>query len=265
MISFIIVSYNSSKTIFSTINSILDSVLEPCEIIVIDNNSPDKCYLNKLDGLNSIVLIKSDKNLGFAKANNIGILKSSGDVICCINPDVYINKLALQNLIDNVDSGVVVSSRLYGEDGQINKSVSLIPFLSNYLSKIVMRQGKYWVHGALLIFSRNDIFKIGLWSEEYFMYSEDVDICYKIHLNKMKLKVIDEQVIHIGGTSTSTVWSDLERSIIVERSSYQFYKKYGKLVDYYLINLFVIAKMLLIRHSSVKNKIKSVFKVVTNG
>ncbi|PSW11197.1 hypothetical protein C9J01_17225 [Photobacterium rosenbergii] len=261
MISYIIVSYNSSKTIFSTIESIIESTTKPFEIIVVDNCSPDTEYVSDLENLSNIKLVKSKENLGFSKANNLGVLNSSGDTLFFINPDVFVNSKAVDSILKTVKDGVVVSSVLFDEQGNQNKSIYLIPFLSNYISYALKNKGKHWVHGALLVFTRGDFIKVGQWNEDYFMYSEDVDLCNRIHMNGLELNILNEEVIHVGGTSTSSVWSDLQRSKIVEKSSYIFYSKYNRKFDYYLINVAVILKMLITGNSSFKNKLLSFIKV----
>lgn len=265
MISFIIVSYNSGSTIFNTIDSIIQSTSLPFQVIVVDNNSPDKAYLSELEQRDEIILVKSELNLGFAKANNVGVLRSTGDVLFFVNPDVFLNRNSVSVIINSLKSKTVVTSKLYDEFGSCNNSVYLIPFLSNYFTHILNGKGKLWVHGALLVFNRTDFFEIGLWSEEFFMYSEDVDLCYKVHLKKLNLKILNEKVIHVGGTSTSVVWSDLERAIIVEKSSYLFYKKYNKVFDYYLINFLVVIKLLLTGNGVAKNKFISIIETIKNA
>ncbi len=260
MISFIIVSYNSGQTIFSTIDSILNSGLENFEIIVVDNNSPNKEYLTSLRESKAILLVESKENLGFSKANNLGVSKCVGETLVFVNPDVYFNGDSIANLLAHSRSNVVVSSRLYGESGSVNKSIYMIPFVSNYIKSVFGFKPIYWVHGALLIFTKEDFLKVGLWSEEYFMYSEDADICLKIHLNGLSLNILDENVVHVGGTSTSTTWSSLERAVIIQKSSYVFYSKYKKKFDYYLINFAVIFKMALFRDPNLLIKVKATIK-----
>ncbi|MDW3167948.1 glycosyltransferase family 2 protein [Vibrio sp. Y184] len=265
MISFIIVSYNSSKTIFATIESIFKSVNRQFEVVVVDNCSSDKEYLEELSKVENITLIKSESNLGFSKANNLGVSKCNGDILFFINPDVYINQDSFISLVENLKPQVVTTSKLYDEFGVPNKSIFLIPFLSNYFKQIFNKKGMVWVHGALLVIHRNDFLCIGQWSEEFFMYSEDVDICYKIHLHGLELKILDEKVIHVGATSTATVWNDLERLTIVEKSSLKFYKKYNKVIDYYIINVLVLAKMLFTGNKSVKNKAVAMLRSMRNA
>lgn len=264
MISFIIVSYNSGSTIFKAIDAIKNSTDLPYEILVVDNCSPDKEYLEKLKKNIDIVLIESNENLGFSKANNLAVKQSLGDKLFFVNPDVFLNKLSTLKILDSLQPNVVVSSTLYDESGKCNNSVYLIPFISNYIKNLFFGEGKFWVHGALLVFNRIDFFKVGMWSEDFFMYSEDIDLCNKIHLNKLDLKILNERVIHVGGTSTSSVWDDLERAKIVEKSSFIFYRKFNKKIDFYLINLLVLFKMFLTRNKVFKNKFLAVLEVFKN-
>jgi len=97
-ISVIIVSYNSEKYIKQCLDSVINSSI-PLEIIVIDNASTDKTLqiLNFYE--DKIKLIKSTQNLGFAGGNNLGIKNSSGDILILINPDAYVEKNSIEQLI----------------------------------------------------------------------------------------------------------------------------------------------------------------------
>lgn len=265
MISFIIVSYNSGETIFSSIKSIINSCDEPYEIIVVDNRSPDISYLEKLRALDGILLIENSINLGFSKANNIGFKHSAGNIIFYINPDVIVTKDNLKNILLNVSDSNVVSSSLVDRNGNLQKSKYLIPFISNYFSYIINGNYIEWVHGALLVMTRANVDIINGWSEDYFMYAEDIDICIKINKKNIDLVVLDEKVTHYGGTSTSTVWSNLERAIIIEKSNYILYRKFNKRVDYYLISLLNLLRFALRDRKMFLNKLKSFYIVVKHG
>ena len=91
MISIVIVTYNNEDTIVECLESIYKSNLkEELEIIVIDNHSLDLTVELVKKKFSSIILIVNNVNMGFAKANNIGIKKSKGRYILLLNPDTIV-------------------------------------------------------------------------------------------------------------------------------------------------------------------------------
>jgi len=97
-VSIIVVSYNCEKYISQCIKSLLESDYPDFEIIVIDNASTDntKKELKKFQKIN---LIESKENLFFTGANNIGIKKAKGDIIVLVNPDAYVRKDTISQLV----------------------------------------------------------------------------------------------------------------------------------------------------------------------
>lgn len=92
-ISIIIVNYNSSDFLYNCIKSIQDSITDVnYEIIVVDNNSTDES-LDICQNIiaNNVQIVKLDQNLGFSKANNIGVKYAKGTVLHFLNPDTRID------------------------------------------------------------------------------------------------------------------------------------------------------------------------------
>ena len=100
-LSIIIVNYNTAHFVNQTINSVLNSNLDlEHEIIVIDNNSFDEsCNIIKKN-FKDIYLIKNNKNLGFSKAVNKAVKKSTGEVILLLNPDTIVESFTIKKLYD---------------------------------------------------------------------------------------------------------------------------------------------------------------------
>ena len=89
-ISIVIVNYNSGKHLSSCIESIKKNINHNYEVIIVDNNSNDGSIDNVCEN-NEISKIYNKKNLGFAKANNIGANKSTGEIIHFLNPDCILD------------------------------------------------------------------------------------------------------------------------------------------------------------------------------
>ena len=225
-VSIIIVTWNNENEIVDCINSIYEQTKEySFEIIVVDNKSFDNTVKILKNDYPRVKVISSDVNLGFSKANNLGVNIARGKNILFLNPDIILLEEAVDKTIDCLQSNEsfgIVSCKL------LNKDLSLQPSTFRFLRTdiILIEQfnlqryfkksiGKYygffgnhnrcvdWCIGAFLLMRKEDVLKIRGFSEEYFMYMEDLDICYKVHkqLSKKIFYLNDASCIHLGGAS----------------------------------------------------------------
>ncbi len=226
-ISIIIVNYNSGDFLKQCLKSIQSSVKCNYEVIIVDNASKDNSFYEcrKLFGDNiNFKFISAGGNLGFAKANNLGVENSNGNIIHFLNPDTELSQeitFDYQFIQDNPN--LVGINKLRNPDGTIVKSDHLIPTLENYI-KAIFGKGYRWYIGASVIISRDNFYKIKKWNEQYFMYYEDLDLFYQIAKNKIKCKILPSIIMHIGGGCSSNVWSNKERLNRVTEAEKKFYK-----------------------------------------
>jgi GT2 family glycosyltransferase len=200
------------------------------EIIVVDNASGDDCERTMREEYPEVVVIASEHNLGFAKANNLGFRHSSGEALLCLNPDtiVFDNVLArmVESLRSNASAGAA-GARLLNSDGSLQTScVQAYPTIWNQLfdSGLLRRLFPYWsiwgmkalfqggeqscavdaVSGACVMVKRNVFREVGGFTESYLMYVEDLDLCYKItRAGHNVLYLPDCEVVHYGGRSSA--------------------------------------------------------------
>lgn len=217
-LSIIIVSFNTINLLENCIESIVKKTRGvKYEIIVVDNASSDGSVdiIKKLQKKYPIRLIKNSKNLGFGRANNKGIKKASGRYVLLLNSDTKINDNLLCELLDWMDKhpevGVTTSAlkdkngRLQGTGGYFPNLFRVfawmfflddIPLIDTLIgpfhpyhsyspfykgSKLLKKeQEKDWVTGAFFL-ARNKVFdQVGNFDKDYFMYTEEVDLCYRI-------------------------------------------------------------------------------------
>lgn len=149
-VSTIIVSYNTAQLTAKSVQAVIDeydaSKIDG-EIIVVDNNSSDESVqlLEKLFK-NNIHLIKSQRNLGFSKGNNLGVSKAQGKYIFFLNSDAFIHKSAIKHLLHVfekypdrstaqqahtalIDRAGIVSGMLLNSDGTVQKQGGALPSL----------------------------------------------------------------------------------------------------------------------------------------
>lgn len=244
-LSIIIVNWNSKDYLQRCIASILDSKSEiKFEIVVIDGGSFDgsgemlkQCYPQ-------VKFIQSDKNLGFAKANNIAFKASSGSHILFLNPDTEVVIPAIDILFDQMKKlsrAGAIGCKLLNADGSIQTScIQSFPTILNQLLdseflRALFPKSRLWgmaslfgatnrpaevevLSGACIMMRRSLFEQIGQFSEDYFMYAEDMDLCYKVRQAGYENYYIQTAtVLHFGGGSTQQRPSDF--AVVMMRAS----------------------------------------------
>lgn len=247
--TFIIVTWNSEKQIQRLLDSL--SIFESdSQVIIFDNNSSDSTLNIILEKYKYVRLISSPKNVGFAKANNIASKFVNTKYLTIINPDTYLETPILSKLIkDFGDSTGIMGVKLVSPDGTLQPSIfnfqrpssiiieqfrlgKLLPNfmkakLSPELSNHDYMRDVEWLMGAFLFMKASFFGKINGFSEDYFMYSEDMDICYKSYLKGKKVVFNpNAHVVHEGGMSEKQDISENKSSKLL-RSFMIFAKKYG--------------------------------------
>lgn len=220
MISVIIVSYNSSKTIKDCLTSVLQS-LQAVEVIVVDNASTDNT-VDIVKGFGSKVkLIESKENLGFSKGNNLGVKNSHGEYLIFLNPDTkLISKDTVEKLVktleENPGFGLIGPKLLY-PDGTIRKTARNLPTVGGAIGEYILkREGVYdfyqpggstlieveSVVGACMVIKKRLFERVGGFDEKYFLYFEDLQLCKDIRSAGFKVGYLPEvKVEHIEGVS----------------------------------------------------------------
>jgi GT2 family glycosyltransferase len=252
-LSIIIVNWNSKDYLQKCISSILSFTSDvDFEIVVIDNASFDgvdkmlkQCYPQQ------VRFIQSDKNLGFAKANNMAFRVTTGNYILFLNPDTELIDPAINILFSNIQmlpQAGAIGCKLLNADGTVQTScIQSFPTIINQLFnaeflRALFPKSQLWgmaslfsaqvgsaevdvISGACLMLKRSLFEQVGLFSEVYFMYAEDLDLCYKVNQAGFTNYYIPEaSVTHFGGGSTEKRPSDF--SVVMMRESlWRFMKK----------------------------------------
>ncbi len=233
-LSIVIVNWNSKEYVDECIQSIMDtaSSLSP-EIIVVDGGSFDGCDRLVKSKYPKVKFIQSNENLGFGRSNNLGINEANGDVVALLNPDSKLRPGALQALVkmlEELPNAGAVGPRLLNSDGSLQTScVQAFPTpINQALDSDVLRKlfprSNLWktfnaynelepspveaLSGACIVAYRDLLSKIDGFTNDYFMYAEDMDMCKKIHdSGKLIYHVPKAQIVHYGGGSSSVQFS----------------------------------------------------------
>ncbi|MCL4366985.1 glycosyltransferase family 2 protein [Patescibacteria group bacterium] len=257
-ISVIIVTFNSQVAIKKCIQTLL-SFYPHSPIYIIDNNSTDET-VNIVKKFSQVRLIQSMENLGFSKANNLASESIQTKFVCFLNPDtVLLNKQNLINLAEDLEQNEkfgLVGPKIIHPDGRIQKTVRNLPTLRNaFLEYVLNHQGSYdfyqpkssvlvivpSITGAVMMLKTELFRKVGGFSEKFFLYYEDLDLCQKIANSNLKIGYDPQVVIsHIMGASGKKV--DVNQ-LLIESA-----KKYHGLIEYYLITFIIRLGLLIHRH-----------------
>jgi hypothetical protein len=254
-VSVVIVSYNVRGFLENLLGSLDRSLTGiESEIIVVDNSSDDDTVEFLRREFHDVRLIENRSNVGFGKANNQGVRISSGEYLLIINPDSIVQEDTIKEMIDfmilHPDAGAA-SCKILNANGTLQKSCRRgfpTPWVAftkiSGLSSLFPRSrafGQYnltylnpgevhevdAISGSFMFLRRKVFLEVGGFDEDYFMYGEDIDLCYKIKRAGYKAYYTPQTTaIHFKGEST-------KRSTVNHR--YEFYhamsvfaeKRYG--------------------------------------
>ena len=238
-LSIIIVAYNSTGEIDACLGSLVQHPPSTDhEIVVVDNASTDGTAAAVRSRWREVRVIDAGANVGFARANNLGIQQTFGSLILLLNPDTSVPAGSLDMLVAALDArhdAAVVGPRLIDANGRVELSFGrmLSPlaelrqkFLAAYAESITRKPREvHWVSGACLLVRRADAEAVGLMDERFFMYAEDVDFCASIRARGRRVLFCPTaEVVHLRGRSRATASAATERAY--RRSQLAFYEKH---------------------------------------
>lgn len=202
-VSIIIVTYNSKRVIEACLASIIrETTRYSFEIIVSDNGSSDGT-IELVKNFKDVALILNNKNLGFAKANNIGLKQAGGAYVLFLNPDTEVVSGAIDILIDHLNNEPnikMATGALVYPDGRRQPNIKQNPTLGSQLM-IALKLARIWpraktiqtylardfnyqepslveqIMGACMMVRSEDIKKINGFDEDYFIWFEDIELC----------------------------------------------------------------------------------------
>jgi N-acetylglucosaminyl-diphospho-decaprenol L-rhamnosyltransferase len=206
-LSIVIVSYNTVELLQDCLASLYAQLDSRCEVIVVDNASSDGSADMVRVRYPDSMLIKSNKNLGFGRANNRGISMAKGDLIWLLNPDTHLQKNALDAAVTYMVRNPAVGmagTALINSDGSPQPSIEHSYPGQRYANHMLGRlPGDIaWVMGASIIARRNVLEAVGGFDEQFFLYGEEVDLCLMVRKAGWPLGFVEDSVVmHHGGES----------------------------------------------------------------
>jgi GT2 family glycosyltransferase len=228
-LAIVIVTYKSRQEIDACLESLVGHTAPfPTTITVVDNQSPDGTAAHVREKWPTVTVIDGGGNVGFAKANNIGIRATDSEYVLLINPDTVAPPGAIQTLVRGLAAhpeAAIAGARLLSPTGfpELSWGEPIGPwnelkqkvFSGLYHRKVrsivrkvdkLSRQAREvaWVSGACMAIRRADLEAVGLLDERFFMYTEDVDLCVQMAArNRGVLYIAAAEVLHYRGRSAS--------------------------------------------------------------
>lgn len=225
----VIVTYNSQDCIGRCLDSLVG---EECiaKVVIVDNASvtaPTALESEYATRGFPVSVIMMATNLGFAGGCNVGACAAKTRFVLFLNPDTIVLDHAVDASVQkaqNIDRLGVMGCRLVDARGQHQTSVFRIPtpwndFLTSLgLTRVIhsiepsgagLMEVQGFLTGAFLLMQRDTFFSIGRFREDYFMYAEDVDLCYR--LLRKGLRVLynaDDEVVHLGNQAGAAAFGD---------------------------------------------------------
>lgn len=254
-VSVIIVNYRTGLLLSGCLESIRRNLACDYEVIVADNGSDDGSVAACSEFWNDrrFRCIATGGNVGFAKANNIAASEACGRIFHFLNPDTEIG----EGMDEDYRTALSFPDRVYvnplfNADGSLENDMMPVPLVRDlFFWNVCRRKARIWYKGASVIMSAETFGKVGGWSEDYFLYAEDLDLFFRLERSGTEICSLRSGIFHLGGGSSSSVWSSIERETVVQRSNRLFYRKHSNVLEYVAVKLYFLMHTLLKRPSKV--------------
>jgi GT2 family glycosyltransferase len=251
-LSVVILNWNTCVELRDCLRSIFDQRYDHViEVIVADNASNDRSVMMIREEFPQAQLLVHTHNLGFGRGNNAAVPATRGRYVLFLNSDTVVMDCALDALITfgdaRPDAGIV-GPKLLNEDGSLQYSCRHFPNLgtgffrntplgrlfptNRFTRDYLMRDWDHasvrdvdWVSGAALLIRRDALERTGGFDESFYMYCEDVDLCYRVHEAGWRVVYYPgAQIRHIIGRSSDRVPTRMTYHF--HESMYRFYRKH---------------------------------------
>jgi N-acetylglucosaminyl-diphospho-decaprenol L-rhamnosyltransferase len=268
--SVVTVNYESWPYTLRLVESLRETGNEELEIVVVDNDQEEAPKLPP-----GARLTRNLENVGFARACNVGITASEGELVVLLNPDSLVEKgffEELESFFDRNSRAGVAGPRIVDDEGNLQLSArrelsfvsglwgrtSLLTqlFPKNPLVRRLFPAAEHpstpmkvdWVSGACMILRRQMLEEIGAMDERFFMYFEDADLCRRAREAGWHVYYLPQVEVlhHTGASSRSRLRARLKAIYNLHKSAFLYHRKYGPHGPLHLYSL-IIATGLCVR------------------
>jgi len=262
MLSVIILQYNNSALTVNAIRSLREQIDRDHEIILVDNASREVERQRIPELFSDVLYIQNETNEGFGKANNRAARQAKGDILLFLNNDTIATSDFVSPVMEafSGDSSIgIIGPRMRNRDETFQLSCGSLPsFVQELQDKVVYRlvgenlsarrfyerkfsvlQEVEWVTGAALFIRKDLFFTVGGFDEEFFMFFEDKDLCFRARgAGKIVLYDPIPSLVHLkGGSTTSETASFIERTY--RKSQEYYYRKHRPVIEQLLLRVYL--------------------------
>lgn len=249
-LAIVIVSYNVRADLDRCLRSLAAATRAgTTSIAVVDNQSSDGTLDWLREAWPGVQAIDAGGNLGFSRANNLGIRATTSEYVLLLNPDTEVPAGALPALVDALaadGAAAIAGPRLVDAEGRPELSFGpMIGPWAEFTQRRLVRAyeagaawavarvtretaqpgPRDWVSGACLLVRRADLEAVGLLDERYFMYTEDVDLCAAVRARGRRVLFVPAATVrHLRGRSGASAPAATERRR--RESQVAFYRKH---------------------------------------
>jgi GT2 family glycosyltransferase len=270
-VSIIIVNWNTKDLLLNCINSLYHETKNvTMEIIVVDNGSSDGSTEAVKSMYPQVKVICNNENLGFAKANNIGISESVGRYVCLVNSDIKALDAVVDRLCAYMDQHSEIGAigpKTVNDDMSIRVNTRKFPTLWNTFcetfflvdlfpnNRLFRGRTMTWfshletknvdvLSGCFLMVRREVVDKVGALDDRFFIYGEDTDWCKRMNLNNWEVVFFSEtKAIHYAGASSSA--APIRFLIELTKADLQYWKKHHNIIQYSLYQILMLIHFLI--------------------
>jgi GT2 family glycosyltransferase len=266
--SIIIVSWNTRDILRNCLKSVYEQTKDILfEVIVIDNASSDHSVSMIKTEFSQVHLIENKENRGFAAGVNQGIAVAKGRYVLVLNSDTVVCDNAIEKIVryaDEHSEAAVVGCQVLDNFYTVQMTCFRFPSVLNLflyafgLNKIFKKNhffGREWmlwwprdserevevVSGSFMLVRRNAIDDVGLMDEDYFLYYEETDWCYRFAMaGWKKLFWPGAKIIHCHGGRNSSKQESLKMAVQMQKSCLIFFKKHRDIASYIAVCLMLV-------------------------
>ncbi len=219
-VSVIVLNWNGKQYLQDCLKSLSKITYKNLEIIVVDNNSSDGSVAFVKKSFPHIRIIENKKNYGFAKGNNIGFAVSKGEYVLILNNDTKVTPDFFSPLLEdfkkNSDIGCLQPQIRILEHEKLLDGVGAYLTFTGFLyhfgylkdrsqKKYTTKKEIFSAKGAAMLLRRSAIEKVGLFDEDFFIFFEETDLCFRLWLAGYKVVYEPKSVLyHVGGGDTTS-------------------------------------------------------------
>ena len=255
-ITIVITSFRSEKKIINCLNSISSKY----KVIVIENSNNFSIKTKLEDQYENVTCILAGENLGYAKANNLGLSKVKTNYALILNPDTIINENTIEKFFDvtkKIDDFAIIAPAAQDEKNDDNNCKRFVEVES--------------VKGFAMFLKLSEFNDIGFFDDNFFIYLEEIDLCRRLRKKNKKIYLDPAiKIYHQGGSSHDQIYNfemELSRNWHWMWSTFYYTKKYNGWFFAIILTSkkFISSILKYIFYLIMKNKKKYVYKQRISG